>query len=125
MSTYWHLYCQTCKTGDAERVGSWNHGVDRGLREVIQLLPAIAQLARATNASQCDLRVEWSGPEERHGLEAFAVEHAGHDVVCKSEYGQIDGRCGVFFHCPNDDCQQALACTLEKGHEGLHRRPKP
>ena len=122
MSTYWYLYCRTCETGDVEHVGWWNHGADRGLRAVIPLLPALATLGRALDDNQADITLDWYGPEDRSGLINFAKAHAAHDVVCKSEYGEIDGTCAARFECSGEGCHRTLYCTLEHGHDGPHRR---
>ena len=128
MSTYWYLYCRTCQEGDTERVGWWNHGIDRGLREVVGLLPEIARFAAASEAVAApllDIRIEWSGPEDRGGLNDFAQKHHAHEVVCKNEYGAYEDRCGEFFHCEGEGCGRAMTCDQLVGHDGKHRRIKP
>jgi len=120
VSTYWTLHCRTCDSED--RPTWWNHG-DAELRELVKLLPAIANLQRAQETHRTELALEITivGPEWTNGLGAFALKHDGHDVAVKNEYGAYDDRCGEWFHCHNDDCARAMACGLENGHSGSHR----
>jgi len=120
MSTYWYLYCRTCKAGDAERVGYWNHGVDRGLRDIIKMLPSLAKIGDLNESAFVEIRL--TGPENTSGIIDFAVAHASHEVVCKNEYGAYDDRCAAWFYCSGEGCGRALSCTLVKDHDGEHRR---
>jgi hypothetical protein len=113
VSTYWYLHCRTCNT--TERVGWWNHGVDRGLREIRDALPQIAALANLGGCGFVEVRI--LGPEDTSGIIDFAQTHHAHDVVCKSEYGEVDGTCGERFACV---CDRVLFCARPNGHEGQH-----
>ncbi len=113
MSTYWYLHCRTCNT--TEHVGSWNHGVDRGLREIRDALPQLAGLASLSSLGFVEVQI--AGPEDAGGILDFAQAHYQHDVVCKSEYGEIDGTCGERFSCV---CDRVLYCARPLGHDGGH-----
>lgn len=115
MSTYWYLHCRTCNT--TEKVGWWNHGAERGLREIRDALPKLAALAEMQLTC---VEITIQGPEYNNGILKFAAAHHTHDVVLKNEYGGIDETCGAWFRCSS--CDHSLSCTLAVGHEGEHGR---
>jgi hypothetical protein len=81
MSNYWDLYCATCKK--AGGVVHWNRG-DEPLAKLVLHLPTIALLKSV--GGELTLRFD-SGPDWQGSLIDFAVEHAGHVVLVRSEYG--------------------------------------
>lgn len=128
MSNYWDLYCVTCdQIGD---ICTWNHG-EEVLRQLIQALPAIAQLApfKDLGGYQLGLTLDWASQVhdfQGHALIDFALVHSTHDVRPRSEYGYCLGDCGMQIHHTEDD-QRDGVCLLPRGHQGDHdheRRPK-
>ncbi len=106
MSTDWDIHCRTCHSDlglvDANHLGE--------LVEQIRLnIAALVPLGRL------DLGI-W--PLElmigHRSIDlAWVAQHASHDLVTQSEYGQIYGDCNEW---PPD----GGICRLKPGHEGEH-----
>lgn len=96
MSTYWDLYCKTCR--EWGRVMHWNHG-EQQLAALVPALPVIAQLAPYTDLAgyALEVRVEY-GPEWQGSLVNFAAAHKEHTIQVRSEYGSVyEPERGVFY----------------------------
>lgn len=49
---------------------------------------------------------------------SFFVDHAGHQIVARDEYGEVSGRCGEHGSC--GECGGHFICNLGKDHPGRH-----
>lgn len=84
MSEFWDIGCKDCSV----EAGAFhaNHG-DESIVKFAPLLPAIAQL----DVLDLDVRVSWCEWMSWSSLVKFAKEHAGHNVMPRSEYGYWHG----------------------------------
>lgn len=118
MSTYYDIYCRTCSVkGDVFHV---NHGgkaiahLCHDLAHLTAMGKAYAQLSYEADlggGSNSDNMVHLS-PR----LLEFAVEHAGHDVAARDEYGGFFDRCAKRWQCGS--CDSVHCCNKPPDHTG-------
>lgn len=110
MSTHWHLLCLDCQ----EETGHLNHGADQLLDIWRKKARAIAELVRCGGVDEMIIC---------YGSELdprFFAEHLDHQVVIRSEYGNMLRDCGQQFKCPT--CDTLHDCRRKEGHEGEHSK---
>lgn len=114
MSCDWFYYCETCK------VDGWGAGADFNNMsdELIRLLdyfPLLVQIGKA------NIRVDVSRfgfcSSRDDDVARWAVQHEGHDILVKSEYGQIFGLCSKPIQCPTCE-HKSYKCSLPVRHDG-------
>lgn len=114
MSTDWSIYCRTC---DSEHYFS-----DANHREMLMVRLIRHASAIAALAPLMDDPVSWDEIEFRtsygHIDVRWFAKHHTHDLVPRSEYGEILGQC--FARVPCILCNTPHYCTLDKGHAGEH-----
>lgn len=119
MSNYFDIYCRTCSV--AGHVFHANHG-GREITEICHDLPALKDMALEMRRLDSGLRLGlphggWGNTNEiTEELLNFAVDHAGHDVAARSEYGNFHDRCCKRWTCGT--CDSSHACQLPPNHEG-------
>ncbi len=133
MSTHYDIYCRTCSKGlDAYEADQTE------MRVLLRLAPALSFLGRAVAAFRasgsseirpdvpyfsehlpkivvqaCRYMGDDSGPA--FDVEWF-LEHAGHDLSVRDEYGAFDDECSKWMRC--SECGDSHHCRLVKEHEG-------
>ncbi len=105
MSTYWDVYCRTCKEG----AGLQENHNEQGMFDLIRAAPALATLPDGIG-----LGVE-SDRGSRLDMEWFR-KHAGHELIPIDEYGRFSGQCSKWVQC--SCCGTRKHCQLLSKHEG-------
>ena len=113
MSTDWDLFCTDCN----EALGLYdaNHR-DAECEKLRLLLPRFKNFP-VELLKEAGFDTELNSDElfqKRVDLE-WIVKHADHNVVTKSEYGDILNRCNKTVTCC--DCNTRHTCHLDKDHE--------
>jgi hypothetical protein len=121
MSQYWNLYCITC---DTNSFANWNYGetyLARLLKDepAKRALVAVAEWRRSNSPTRDVLCVEYAacGLESPYDIGNFLIDHYGHDVTIRNEYGAFSGRCSQYYKCI---CGSIKPCNLIPGHDGDH-----
>jgi hypothetical protein len=116
VSTYWFVNCETCheKCGDL-----WGNHQSEGAARIVAAAPKLAlvpglRVNTYVSFGFCDDHGE---PGSYVDTDWF-VKHAGHKIVAKSQYGEIDGTCAERADCPT--CGNRGYCKLDRGHENDH-----
>ena len=113
MSTYWSVYCPA-----HEKSALHGNHEDKYMHLVIRHRHAIAAFRDAHKELGIDTKC-WNS--EDRGFDYvfdFMNEHKDCELVVRSEYGEIDGRCSEDFRC--SVCDSSHYCVLPLGHEGEH-----
>ena len=111
MSCHWGVYCIDCDKVAGIRV---NHGEEL-CQQLVHDAAHIAALARAVEQVPClDVNVmsTWGSDVD---VEWF-LEHEGHRLAARNEYGEFAGACSKRVDCLT--CGASHSCTLPVGHEG-------
>ena len=109
MSTDWNVHCRTCNSTsyfcDANRA-------DDVMARLCTNAKAIAALEPLLGGGTIELRTLWGVVD----IEWFA-QHADHDLVPVSEYGDFLDQCGEWVECV---CGSSRRCTKTLRHDGDH-----
>lgn len=114
MSTYWDIHCVTCGTDAGFDTKALDH-----VRLIIDSASALAAFADAPVADEATIN-HWAAGNLSP---AWFKAHAGHKLVAKNEYGDLDGECAKSFGCKC--CGHRRRCSLPEGHEGECARASP
>jgi len=117
MSTHWDVHCRTCDKGLGLHL---NHeeGTMRWLIANRETLAAFAENVKPNSepGSWRDLMLSmgagWSAPSIDP---KWFLEHRGHDLAPRDEYGGFSGQCGEYPACSG--CGSRQRCALPIGHD--------
>jgi hypothetical protein len=120
MSTDWNVHCLDCN--NTLHFDDANHqlGLMRALCRHAKAIAPLAELVEDPDVGWAvDLRTSYGPIDPR-----WFKQHATHRLAPISEYGDLDGECGERIVCAHCD-RSSVGCTLERGHDGEHRRTRP
>lgn len=111
MSCTHSIYCVPCKQHMREYDDpTRDHPLLHALIKHAALLESLVALLDDDPTGELELRTYYGRIWPR-----WFKEHSGHELVVMDEYGQIDGRCGLYYTCTRCDCRHT--CNRPKGHE--------
>lgn len=85
MSEYWGFRCLDCGE-DADSYRWLNHG-EESLAKALQAAPLLKDLLAI---AESEIEIQWLGANhEWPNPPYWVIEHVGHDVVLRSEYGNM------------------------------------
>jgi hypothetical protein len=128
MSTDYDVYCRDC---DA-RLGLNNVRQSEYLQALVSQAPVLARFAVQLRDLRAQLR---SVPQNTVEVTVTAgpvvdvpfdvgwfLEHEGHALAVRDEYGILLDECGAYFRCPT--CHVQERCRRPEKHEGAHRNQR-
>lgn len=83
----------------------------RDFRAYLRTVPdSTVDVQLTAGIADCPLDVGWF------------LEHEGHALAVRDEYGKLSDECGAHFRCPTCDMQER--CRRPAKHEGVHRNQR-
>jgi hypothetical protein len=129
VSCDWDVYCLDCESEHG--FSNCNHE-DKLMRELAKLGPRLKKLCELMpildslsdppcSAYVCPrITLDADVIHPRRWLHAaWWIEHGGHRLVARDEYGRCDDECGEHFSC--GECGSSKCCRRMKGHDGEHK----
>lgn len=114
MSTDWDVFCLDC--GKECGISNANHA-DDGMLELIRFAPALQDLSKHEHGWRIDVEIKVCG--QLVFLDFFRI-HGRHNLVPRSEYGEILASCAEPVH--KTTCQNCVhKCVLPRKHDGEHK----
>jgi len=124
MSCDYGVYCLDCEANLGIQDANHRH---QEMHALIKLAPAIVAFRRAMDREEdalqdsgleIDVMVLW---DKRLDMKWF-VQHEGHVLMVRDEYGQLHDECGEYFKCRA--CNHQERCRRPAKHEGPHAKER-
>lgn len=124
MSCHYDVYCLDCD--DNLGIQDANHR-NKEMHALIKLAPAIVAFKRVMDREEdafqdsgleIEVTILWG---KRLDLKWF-VQHEGHALMVRDEYGHLHDECGAYFNC--EACNHRERCQRPARHDGPHSKER-